>query len=307
MSSVCEIETFLPSGAVRGSLLIEIPHGATRTEDYQAIEKTIAGVLPRDLIHFFYVNTDIGTPECAKEIGRTLSALGHSVTVVRCLIPRTFIDTNRVILPSIGGAKVDGMTPGLPGYIDAALDGPGLVALHADYHAQVAKAYFDVCGKARGLALQLHSFAPRSIDIAATDANIVDALHAAYEPDVYARWPERPPIDFISQLADGTFSAAPALVARAKAAYLAAGVAAQENATYHLHPATMGLHYARAYPEQVLCVEINRALLADPLRPVRRFADFCRKGRAQLRLRFRKRSLQPSSRPGVGETSRARR
>jgi hypothetical protein len=267
MSAVCEIETFAPVGAAQGSLLIEIPHGATRTKDYEAVEKTIKSDLPRDLIHFFYVNTDIGTPECAAEIATTLRAQGFAVTVVRCLIPRTFIDTNRVIQPSNGGALIDGMTPGLPGYIDMAKDGPALVALHAEYHAQVAAAYADICGKQKGLALQLHSFAPRSVEIAVTDANIVNALHAAYQPEVYATWKERPPVDFISALADGSFSVAPALVASAKAAYEKAGIAAAENATYHMHPATMGLFYARAYPTQVLCVEINRGLISEPFVP----------------------------------------
>ena len=39
-----------------------------------------------------------------------------------------------------------------------------------------------------------------------------DALHAAYVPEVYAKWPERPAVDVISALSDGSFRAAPQLV-----------------------------------------------------------------------------------------------
>ena len=51
------------------------------------------------------------------------------------------------------------------------------------------------------------------------------------------------------------------------AAYVADGIAAKENGTYHLHPVAMGYQYARAYPYQVVCVELNRGLVADPFVP----------------------------------------
>ena len=248
-------------------VLVEVPHGATREAEYHALARTLKGRLPAQLEHFFFVNTDVGAPEGAAWLGRTLAARGVTVVVARCLIPRTFIDTNRVVEHDArGGTLVDGLTPGVPGYLDDAEDLARLVELHAAYHALVGRAYDAVCGRG-GRALQLHSYAPRSVGIEKTDATIVEALHAAYVPEVYATWPERPAVDLISATADGSFRTAPALVASTRAAYARAGIDAQENATYHLHPATMGLHYARRFPEQVLCVELNRGLIADPFTP----------------------------------------
>ena len=99
------------------------------------------------------------------------------------------------------------------------------------------------------------------------DHGIVQALHAAYQPEVYAAWPERPPIDLICETADGAFKAAPRLPDALLAAYAEDGIAAQKNGTYHLHPVTMGYEYAAAFPDQVLCVELNRGLVCDPFVP----------------------------------------
>jgi hypothetical protein len=267
VEGVCELEVHRPAKAPRGWLLIEVPHGATRPADYDRLAARLKSTLPAQLDHFFFVNTDVGAPEGAQWLGKTLSAQGFGVVVARCLIPRTFIDTNRLIAPSRGGLVVDGMTPAVPGYIGDPDDAAMLLALHSAYHVVVSQAYAGVCAQARGLALQLHSFSPRSVSIEKTDAGIVEALHQAYVPEVYAKWPERPAVDLISATADGGFQSAPKLVAALRAAYAVAGIEAKENATYYLHPATMGLAYARAHPDQVLCVELNRGLLADPFVP----------------------------------------
>jgi hypothetical protein len=254
-------------GSAPPRLLVEVPHGATRASDYARIAAGIKTKLPADLDHFFHVNTDEGAPEGAIAIADALGQRGVGVVVARCTIPRTFIDTNRVIEPgSTGGKIVDGLTPGLPGYITDRDDHATLTALHASYHAAVAALYEQVCGRG-GLALQLHSYAPRSVGVDATDANIVQALHAAYEPDAYATWTERPPVDLICATADGAFRCNPQLVTAIRAAYAAAAIRAEENATYHLHDITMGLHYARAYPDRVVCVELNRGEVADPFVP----------------------------------------
>ena len=267
IEGICEIAVHRPATAPRGWLLIEVPHGATRQSDYETLAGRLKSSLPANLDHFFYVNTDVGAPEGAEWIARALSAQGFGVVLTRCLIPRTLIDTNRVVAESQGGRVIDGLTPAVPGYIDDPGDALMLVAMHGAYHARVSEAYASICGKGRGLALQLHSFSPRSVQIEKTDAGIVEALHAAYVPEVYAKWPERPAVDLICATEDGSFKAAPKLVAALKAAYATAGIEAKENATYHLHPATMGLLYARAHPEQVLCVELNRGLIADPFVP----------------------------------------
>lgn len=265
VEGVCEVTVFRGGGGKW--LLIEVPHGATAKSEYDAVVSQLESKLPDQLEHFFFVNTDIGAPEGAAWLGRSLAAQGINALVTRCLIPRTFIDTNRVIAPSQGGKLVGGLTPAVPGYIDSAQDAQWLTEQHARYHQVVHAAYQEVCRGADGLALQLHSYSPRSVSIEQTDGNIVTALHAAYVPEVYANWPERPPVDLITATPDGSFRAAPRIVEALLAEYLASGIAAKENNTYHLHPVAMGFEYARAYPDQVVCVELNRGLLADPFVP----------------------------------------
>ncbi len=248
-------------------LLIEVPHGATRKADYDAVFAKLTSALPAQLEHFFFVNTDIGAPEGADWLGRTLSQQGINVVVARCLIPRTFIDTNRVIAQTEQGVVKEGLTAAVPGYVSAAEDLAYLNSLHARYHEVVEALYREVCRVADGLALQLHSYSPRSVGIEKVDANIVEALHAAYVPEVYATWPERPVVDLISATKDGSFRTAPRLVDALLQAYAADGIPAKENATYHLAPAAMGMVYAQAYPQQVVCVELNRGHVADPFVP----------------------------------------
>lgn len=262
---VCEVE-HTPPRAGAPTLLIELPHGATRTADYEALRGRLVGALPDNLEQFFYVNTDIGTPECAAWLAGALAAAGYGSLVLRCVVPRTFIDCNRVVAGSVQGAVIDGLTPAVAGYITEAEDRALLEALHREYHALVERAYQRICG-AGGLALQLHSYAPKSVEVDRVDGGIVAALRRAYEPAVYATWPERPAVDIICAGTDGTMYAAPELVAAVRAAFAAIEVEARENATYRLHPATMGYQYARAYPRQVLCVELNRGLVAEPFVP----------------------------------------
>jgi len=266
LDGVCEVTVF-PSAGSSKWLLIEVPHGATRKSDYDALVSHLKSQLPEQLEHFFFVNTDIGAPEGAQWLGRTLCAQGVNVVVLRCLIPRTFIDTNRVIAAGERGVVKNGLTTAVPAYIDSEEDVQWLTAQHARYHQLVDAAYRELCGAAKGLALQLHSYSPRSVGIEKVDGDIVTALHAAYEPEVYAKWPERPSVDLITALDDGSFRTAPKLVDALLAAYVADGIAAKENATYHLHPVAMGYQYAHAYPEQVICVELNRGLVADPFVP----------------------------------------
>ncbi|MEO6950469.1 MAG: N-formylglutamate amidohydrolase [Polyangia bacterium] len=267
LPGICEITVHPPAGAPRGWLLVEVPHGATRPEDYFSLARKMKSELPAQLEHFFFVNTDVGAPDGAAWLASTLPADGIGVVFARCLFPRTFIDPNRVLGPASDGRVVDGLTPGLAPYIDAPEDRDLLVEMHRAYHALVAGAYHEVCTVRGGLALQLHSFSPRSVGIEIVDRNIVTALHAAYEPDVYATWPERPQVDLICATADGSFAAAPALAEALVAAYDEAGITAQKNATYALHPSTMGYVYATQYPEQVMCVELNRGLVASPFVP----------------------------------------
>jgi len=267
IAGVCEVAWHAPAGDAAGpALLIEVPHGATRPGDYHDLRPRITGALPGQLDHFFYVNTDIGAPECADWLARELAERGHGVLVLRCGVPRTFIDCNRVAAGAVPGIVVEGMTPAVASYIREPADRALLEDLHFRYHALVARAYARVCGRG-GLALQLHTYAPRSVGIDVIDDEIVRALHRAYEPEVYATWPERPPVDLITAGPDARVLAHPGMVAAVKAGYAEIDVAVGENATYRLHPATMGYHYAALYPAQLLCVEMRRDLLADPFVP----------------------------------------
>ncbi len=267
VAGIIEFEVFSTPGNERW-LLVDVPHGATRRADYDAVFSQLKGKLPAQLEHFFYVNTDIGAPEGAQYLGRTLSAQGVNVVFARCLIPRTFIDPNRVVaLSAPGGVVKDGLTAAVPAYVRDEGDLQWLGEQHARYHEAVRAAYELVCGEHAGLAVQLHSYSPRSVGIEVVDDNIVNALHAAYEPEVYATWPLRPVVDLISATKDGSFRTAPALTDALLAEYARAGIEAKENATYHLAPAAMGMVYAQAWPQSVVCVELNRGHLADPFVP----------------------------------------
>jgi hypothetical protein len=251
-------------------LLIELPHGATRTADFERVRRRLVSELPEDLSAFFYVNTDVGSYECALEVAR--SVLGDTqepsvfgkVLILRSLIPRTFVDCNRAIEAS--AASRGPMTPAFPDYVSAPEDRELLGQRHAAYQGVAQQAYEWICGTG-GTGLQIHTYAPRSVGIERIDADIVDALRRAYEPAVFETWERRPDVDIISEASDGTLLAPPRLVDALKRAYAGIGVEVGENATYRLHPETMGYRYSARFAGKVLCVEVSRGLLADPFSP----------------------------------------
>lgn len=270
---VCDVSCFVSDGAspdATPDLLIELPHGATRTADFERVRRLLVSELPDQLSAYFYVNTDVGSYECAREIASCLvdaenghRALGR-VLIVRSLIPRTFIDCNRVVAPATQGRGK--MTPALPEYVTAPEDREVLQALHASYQTVAQRAYDLICG-AGGMGLQIHTYAPRSVGIDNIDANIVDALREAYEPEVYETWERRPDVDIISEAGDGALLAPPELVDAVKREFARIGIEACENATYRLHSETMGYHYSARFVGRVMCIEISRAMLADPFSP----------------------------------------
>lgn len=272
LEGVCEVHRFGDPACAAG-LLIELPHGATERAHYDAVASRLHSPLPARLEQFFHVNTDFGVPELAREVAARLTASARKasvkgVVVVRALVPRTFIDLNREIAEGDPAAVRPGMTPGLPPYITAAQDQQLLISLYQQYHATVAKLYQETCSAdgGGGFAVALHSYAPRSVEVA-VDADIVTALRAAYRPAAYGAWTLRPGVDFITRDDAGRDLAPPGLVSELRAAYGGLGLTTGENATYHLHPATMGFLYAAAYPGKVLCVEFRRDLLGAPWRP----------------------------------------
>jgi predicted N-formylglutamate amidohydrolase len=247
-------------------LVVEIPHGATRTADFTALAAELESPLPPDLVDFFHVNTDAGAPELGAATARAFVAAEptRSVAILRCRIPRTFIDCNRQIDAAPEDFKAGKVTPGLMPWITAAADRALLRARYDAYVAAVRAAAAAL--RPDGALLLLHSYAPRTVDVE-VDMDIVASLHRAYQPEVEPTWPLRPELDVIARTPDGE-SRAPAAVVDA----LRAGVApipVADSATYPLHPSTMAWEHVTARPGRALCLEVRRDLLADPFEPFR--------------------------------------
>jgi hypothetical protein len=289
VDDVCDIEIVTARGVESGTvpgLLIEVPHGATRRRHFVATRGHLEGEFPQELEQFFFVNTDVGSVECARWVARMVTsptaypeldgqlresgeAGQHSVDsvlILRGLVARTFIDCNRLITGGPSSDLRQGLTPGLPAYVNRAEDVRTLKRMHSDYQATALAAYETVCG-AGGCALILHTYAPRSIRIDGVDEGIIAALHRAYEPAAYESWERRPDVDLISRTEQGQRLAPEALLGAVRERYARIGIEVGENATYRLHEATMGYAHSAKYPGQVLCMEISREHLADPFTP----------------------------------------
>lgn len=266
---VCEVRLLRGAAASPGAppdLLVEVPHGATRTRHYDALRASLRGPFPEDLVAFFHANTDAGAPEYAWALAERLVALepSRTVLVVTSEIPRTFIDVNRVIEASPEELRSGKVTPGLPPYVRDPDDLALLRARHGDYVAATEAAY-RWAGDAGGLALMAHTYAPRSVDVEVDD-RIVESLRRAYSPSVEPTWPLRPEVDLVAREPGGRVVAEP-LVRRFAAAFAEDGLEAAVSATYPLHPATLAFrHLARLEPRGI-CVEVRRDLLVERFAP----------------------------------------
>jgi hypothetical protein len=265
LPDVCEV---LRDGPADGpaEFLIELPHGATQKAHFAALRAKLYGDYPADLREFFFVNTDVGAAECAREIAGRLAGAGRSVLIVRGLVPRTFVDCNRRIEHGPEQIPDRQLSPVLPAYVRDERDIRTLTELYHAYQRTARQAYAQVCDGG-GVALILHTYAPRTVKIEIIDDDIVRKLHEAYEPQRFERWDRRPDIDIISEDHEGNLLAPQRLVEALKREYAAIGVRVVENRTYRLLPESMGHVHSVAYPGQVLCLEINRDLLADPFTP----------------------------------------
>lgn len=259
--------TRIGAAAVVPSLVVELPHGATRTEDYRRTRALLQGRYDDDLVDFFHVNTDVGSPELADAVAAAYVAThpDRAVVIVGCHIPRTFIDPNRVMDAGEAAYREGKVTPGVPPWVVDAADLALLRGRHAAYDA-VARTVIDLVCEAGGQALLLHTYAPRSVDVE-VDARIVASLRWAYEPDVVERWPLRPEVDLIAREMDGTLRVPQALLDGLVSRYAALGVTVADGKTYPLHPSTSGYHHAARHPGRVVCVEVRRDLVADPWDP----------------------------------------
>jgi predicted N-formylglutamate amidohydrolase len=247
-------------------LLIEVPHGATATADFTALAAQLTSPLPPDLVDFFHVNTDAGAPELASAIAERFvaDAPTRSAAVLRCRVPRTFIDCNRRIDAPAAEFRAGKVTPGLMPWITTDDDRARLRAAYDAYVAAVRDAL--AAQPADGAVLLLHSYAPRTVDVE-VDLDIVTNLHRAYRNDRETSWPLRPEIDVIGRGTDGTGHAPPAVVAALRTELAGLGITPADSATYPLHPSTLAWDHAMARPGRALCVEVRRDLLADPFTP----------------------------------------
>jgi len=253
-------------------LFIEVPHGATRTEHFTEVRERLKGELPPDLDAFYFVNTDVGTPEGAEILADMLTkpdridgtAALRSVRVLRGIVPRTFADFNRV-LDAHDALEGEGWNPAVPNYVRDADDREFLEALHRDYDGAAHRIHDEVCSGG-GFSLILHSYAPRSVGVQVDD-NIVTALRGAYQPEVYETWPERPAIEAITEMPDGRQLTDSRLVRDAELRYAEAGLRLALNETYKLHPATSGTVHSLRWPEKTLSIELNRALCVPDFIP----------------------------------------
>ena len=245
-------------------LVIEIPHGATATSDFTSLAARLTSPLPAGLVDFFHVNTDAGAPELGVATAVRLAAAGRSVAIVRCRVPRTFIDCNRRMDASPADFKAGKVTPGLMPWIASAEDRALLRAAYDRYLATVRAAAERLAPD--GAMLMLHTYAPRTVDVE-VDGDIVTNLRAAYQPAVEPTWPLRPELDVIGKSLDGTSHAPPAVVEELHRGMAAQGLAVADGTTYPLHPSTMAYEYVMAHPGRGLCLEVRRDLLADPFEP----------------------------------------
>jgi len=246
-------------------LLVEVPHGADQRSHYDALRSRLVGPLPEDLHVFFHVNTDMGAYDWGRRVAERVAGASRSALVIRCLVPRTFIDTNRLETAGDDLAK-SGLTAGVAPYVKDPRDVELLLGLHRQYVRLIEEAYARVCDGG-GFALSPHTYGPRTMGIEKIDENIVPALKKAHEPAEWARWPVRPEVDLITKDPSGKQLAPAEVVEAVLAGYRALGIEAADSATYTLHPSAQGSRWAAKYPDRFLCLEVRRDLLVEAYSP----------------------------------------
>jgi hypothetical protein len=263
---VALVEILRGAAAAHGdspSLLVEVPHGADERGHYDALRARLVGDLPADLHEFFHVNTDIGAWQYGRRVAELLVAERPqlSAMVVRSLIPRTFIDCNR-LEETQESLQAGGLTAGLAPYVEHPDDRALLVSLHRAYVRLIEDAYAEVCDGG-GFALTPHTYGPYNLPIAHIDRGIVEALRACHRPEVIPTLSVRPEVDLLTRTKEGVRLAPEGIVHDLLAAFAAAGHRPTEGAAYSLQPSTQTWRFVTRYPEQVLCLEVRRDLLVE--------------------------------------------
>lgn len=247
-------------------LLIEVPHGATETADFETLAAQLQSPLPDGLVDFFHVNTDVGAFELALATAAHWVARrpGACALIVRSRIPRTFIDCNRRIDEAPEAFRAGNVTPGLMPWVTCAADIVLLRERHAKY-VDCVRAATQALAADAGI-LMLHSYAPRSVAVN-VDLDIVRNLRQAYQPDIEASWPMRPEFDVIARDIEGRSHAPTDVVDAMRNSLGACGWTVADSATYPLHPSTLAWDHVMQHPGRALCLEVRRDLLADPFDP----------------------------------------
>jgi len=271
---VCDVEIVRGAAAdpdASPDLLLEVAHGATLQRHFDDLRAELRGSYGDDLRDFFFVNTDVGSPELARAVAaRVVRDTPRRVACIgRCLVPRTFVDCNRKIdreaVPA--ASKAGEMTPGMPPWVADAADQRLLLDRYFAYRGVVTAA-FDAVAGAGGQALFVHTYAPRSIDVP-VDVNIGKALRDAYRPERIESFTLRPEVDLITHDPAGAPLAAGPLATAAAAAFAGAGFQVAHNATYPLHPVTLAHAFAVRQAAATLCLEVRRDLLLPAFVPFR--------------------------------------
>lgn len=246
-------------------LLVEVPHGADRRAHYDALVAQLSGTYPPGLHAFFHVNTDVGAWQLGLRVAeRVVEAHPDArVVLLRCLVPRTFIDCNRVAdAPASGDLAGRGVTGAMPPYVREAADQALLAELHASYVSIAEAAYDWVCGGG-GFALNPHTYGPRTLAVSAITDQIVADLRRAHQPEIYDASPERPPVDLIMRTAEGEYLGPAGAEEALIEAFAAHDLPAAVSETYALLPVTQGYRFSSAHPGRVIGLEVRRDLLVE--------------------------------------------
>lgn len=250
-------------------LLVEVPHGADERHHYDRLRARLKGDLPDDLHEFFHVNTDVAAWALGRATAKALIAAApqRSVLLLRCVIPRTFVDCNRLADYRGGSLDAGALTPGIPSYVRDADDHALLLDLHTRYVATARAAFAAVCG-AGGLAFVPHTYGPRSLGIDAVDDDIVTNLRWACAPERHDSWPLRAEVDLLTRDGDRQLFAPAGIEEELMTAFTQAGFTPKANDTYFLHPSTLGHTWSVSYPGRVLTLELRRDLLVEAWTPL---------------------------------------
>lgn len=244
-------------------LLVEVPHGADRRTHYDALRARLVGEMPADLHTFFHINTDVGAWQLAESVARQVfERTGVATIAIRCLLPRTFIDCNRLE----DSTATAGLTAGLAPWIRDPADRSLLIDAHRQYVRVVESAMAEVMAN-DGYAFLPHTYGPRTMDIASIGDDIVARLAEQVVPKHWESLPLRPEIDLITRTPEGLLATLPGSETRLIAGYAALDIIVAIAQTYTLHPVTMGARWALEHPGRVLCLEVRRDLLVHEWRP----------------------------------------